>query len=116
MGAATASVRAHIGYIPHGTTPAGRRARQQYHVILDQAATIGGDGQPRLIGRYAGEPLCGTTGEVLDPPIGLFPAEVSCVSCSAIAVRQQIKVRRGELGVGKTALLVHLPGQRGGDR
>jgi hypothetical protein len=106
VGAATASVRARIGYIPRGVTLQGRRARAQYHIVPDRAATVAGD----CFG--AGEPLCGVTGEIFDPPVGLFPAEVSCESCLMVAGRHGVKVPGGEPGAGKTTLLDH----RGGGR
>ena len=107
VGAATASVRARIGYIPRGVNFKGRRVRAQYHIVPDRASTVAGD-------RFgAGEPLCGVIGDVFDPPAGLFPAEVTCESCLMVAARHNIKARSGETGAGKTTLLDHLPKQRG---
>ena len=80
---------AHIEYQPAGLDLSGRRAREAYHVITDQAVKVG------FITRAPGTALCGNPGPWADIPDGLFPPLVTCRACQRITVKEHITVTGG---------------------
>jgi len=77
---------AHVGYqSPDPATP-GRRSREKYHAVADQAVTVG------PVTREPGQALCGATGPWADVPVGLFPPLVSCPACRSLVVSEAITI------------------------
>jgi hypothetical protein len=77
---------AHIEYQPTGLDASGRRVREAYHAITDQAVTIG------FLTRWPGDALCGASGPWADIPDGLFPPLVSCRTCQHITAAQHVTI------------------------
>jgi hypothetical protein len=80
---------AHIEYQPAGLDRVGRRAREAYHAVADQAIKVG------FITRAPDTALCGNPGPWADIPDGLFPPLVSCRACQHITAKQHITVTGG---------------------
>ena len=82
---------------PHGAhriparraEPEGRRVREAYHAITDQALKVG------VIRRSPGQALCGAPGPWADIPDGLFPPLVTCRPCQHITTRLHITITGG---------------------
>lgn len=89
---ARAALTARVGYQAAGRDLHGRICRETYHAIADQPVPITrfsfGD-----LTRGPGEALCGTA-PVEDCPPGLFPAQVTCAACLAIAGREHVRIGR----------------------
>jgi len=83
---APAGRTAHIEYQPAGLDQSGRRVREAYHAITDQAVTVG------FITRVPGTALCGSPGPWGDIPDGLFPPLVTCRACQAITGKAHITI------------------------
>ena len=77
---------AHVGYQPPDPAAQGRRSRDRYHAVADQAVTVG------RITREPGQALCGVTGPWADAPVGLFPPLVSCPACRCLAASEGITI------------------------
>jgi hypothetical protein len=93
-GAPTAKKRApartaHIEYQPAGLDLSGRRVRETYHAIADQAVKVG------FITRAPGTALCGSSGPWADIPDALFPPAVTCRACQHITGKGHITVTGG---------------------
>jgi len=80
---------AHIEYQPAGLDRSGRRVREAYHAITDQAVKVG------FLTRWPGEALCGSPGAWADIPDGLFPPLVTCRACQHITASQHITMIGG---------------------
>jgi hypothetical protein len=76
---------AHVGYQPRPAA-SGRRSRESYHAVTDQAVTLG------LITREPGQALCGLTGPWTDAPVGLFPPLVTCPACRSLVSSEGITI------------------------
>ena len=83
---AAARPTAHVAYQPAGFDLAGRRVKERYHAITDQAVKVG------FLTRHPGDPLCGATGPWADIPDGLFPPLVTCPNCQHITAGQHITI------------------------
>ena len=84
-----APLTASIGYQPPGRDGQGRICRETYHAVL-----TGGPARILRIGyltRHRGEALCGAA-PLGDCPAGLFPPEVTCPACQAIAASCHIQI------------------------
>jgi len=77
---------AHVGYQPGGPDLRGRRVRERYHAIADQAVRIAG------VNRRCGDALCGSAGPWVDIPDGLFPPSVSCPVCRHLAASEHVAI------------------------
>ncbi len=77
---------AHVGYQPPGAATHGRRSRERYHAVADQAVKVG------PVTRAPGQALCGLTGPWTDAPVGLFPPLVSCPACRSLAASEGISI------------------------
>ena len=84
-----ARLSAHIEYQPAGLNLFGRRAREAYHAVTDQAVKVG------FLTRHPGDALCGSPGPWADIPDGLFPPLVSCRACRHITAGLHITVTGG---------------------
>jgi len=80
---------AHIEYQPAGLDRSGRRARETYHAVADQAVRVG------FITRTPGTALCGSPGPWADIPDALFPPVVTCRACQHITAKQHVTVTGG---------------------
>src|SRR5215472_10538088 len=80
---------AHNEYQPAGLDHTGRRGREAYHAIADQAIKVG------FITRAPGTALCGSPGPWADIPDALFPPLVTCRACQHITARTHITVIGG---------------------
>ena len=80
---------AHIEYQPAGLDLHGRRVREAYHAITDQAVKVG------YGTRHTGDALCGAAGPWADIPDGLFEPWVNCRACQAITTRLHITITGG---------------------
>jgi hypothetical protein len=80
---------AHIEYQPAGLDLTGRRVREAYHAITDQAVKVG------FLTRHPGDALCGSPGPWADIPDGLFPPFVTCRACQRITAAQHITITGG---------------------
>jgi hypothetical protein len=80
---------AHIEYQPAGLDLSGRRVREAYHAIADQAVKVG------FITRAFGAALCGSPGPWADIPDALFPPVVTCRACQNITAKEHITVTGG---------------------
>jgi hypothetical protein len=80
---------AHIEYQLAGLDRSGRRVREAYHAIADQAVQVG------FITRALGTALCGNPGPWGDIPDALFPPVVTCRACRQITTREHITVTGG---------------------
>jgi hypothetical protein len=78
-----------IGYQPAGFDLNGRRVRERYHAITDQAVKIG------YHTRKPGDALCGTPGPWAPIPDGLFPPVVTCRACQHITASEHITITGG---------------------
>ena len=76
---------AHVGYQPPDPAQ-GRRSRERYHAVADQAINLG------QITREPGQALCGLTGPWADAPVGLFPPLVTCPACRSLAASEGITI------------------------
>ncbi len=83
------ALTAHVGYQPAGRDLYGRICRETYHAIADQR--VQGRGDFRDLIRAPGEALCGAA-PVSGCPDGLFPAQVTCPACRAIAYREHVQI------------------------
>lgn len=81
-----AALTAHTGYQPAGRDLQGRLCREAYHAVVD-----GPPVQLGVITRSRGEALCGAT-PLGGCPDGLFPPQVSCPACLAIAAREGVRI------------------------
>jgi hypothetical protein len=86
---AAARLTAHIEYQPAGLDLSGRRVREAYHAITDQAVRVG------ILTRWPGDALCGAPGPWADIPDGLFPPHVSCRICQHITANEHISITGG---------------------
>jgi hypothetical protein len=86
---APARLTAHIEYQPAGLDLSGRRVKETYHAITDQAVRIG------ILTRWPGDALCGAPGPWADIPDGLFPPHVSCRACLHITANEHISITGG---------------------
>lgn len=77
---------ASVGYQAAGLNLAGRRVRESYHAVADQAVPVS-----EWQTRYRGEALCGAAPIAACPP-GLFSPVASCPSCIAIAARASVRI------------------------
>jgi len=77
---------AHVGYQPPVAATQGRRSRESYHAVTDQAVTLG------PITREPGQALCGVTGPWADAPVGLFPPLVTCPACRSLASSEGVTI------------------------
>ena len=80
---------AHIEYQPAGLDLHGRRAREAYHAITDQAVKVG------FITRRPDTALCGAPGPWADIPDGLFPPLVTCRACQHVTANAHITIIGG---------------------
>ncbi len=80
---------AHIEYQPAGLDRSGRRVREAYHAVADQAVKVG------FITRWPGDALCGSPGPWADIPDGLFPPLVTCRACQHITAKTHVTVTGG---------------------
>ena len=80
---------AHIEYQAAGLDRSGRRVREAYHAVADQAVKVG------FITRTPGAALCGSPGPWADIPDGLFPPLVTCRACQHITAKQHVTVTGG---------------------
>jgi hypothetical protein len=81
-----ASPTAHVGYHPADPAARGRRPRERYHAVTDQAVTVG------PVTREPGQALCGVTGPWTDTPVGLFPPLVTCPACRSLVASEGITI------------------------
>ena len=81
---------AHLGYQPAGRDELGRIVRERYHAVADQPVPIRRFAFGDLI-RAAGQALCGAA-PVGDCPPGLFPPQVTCPACRAIAAAEHVQI------------------------
>ena len=79
---------AHIAYQPAGLDGWGRRVKERYHAISDQAIKIG------TIPVHPGEALCGSAGPWAEIPDGLFAPLVSCRACQHITASHHITITK----------------------
>jgi hypothetical protein len=80
---------AHIEYQPAGLDLSGRRVREAYHAITDQAVRVG------VLTRWPGDALCGAPGPWADIPDGLFAPHVSCRVCLHITANEHMTITGG---------------------
>ena len=80
---------AHIEYQPPGLDASGRRAREAYPAITDQAVKVG------FITRRPDTALCGAPGPWADIPDGLFPPLVTCRACQHVTANAHITIIGG---------------------
>jgi hypothetical protein len=80
---------AHIEYQPAGLDLSGRRVKEAYHSITDQAVRVG------ILTRWPGDALCGSPGPWADIPDGLFPPHVSCRVCLHITANEHVSIIGG---------------------
>jgi hypothetical protein len=76
----------HVGYQPPGPAAPGRRSRERYHAVADQAVKLG------EIAREPGQALCGVTGPWAEAPVGLFPPLVTCPACRSLVASEGIAI------------------------
>jgi hypothetical protein len=81
---------AHVGYQPAGLDLHGRKVRERYHAIADQAVTVG------FLTRHRGDALCGAAGPWADSPTGLFGPLVTCRWCRQIATSTGVTIIEGD--------------------
>jgi hypothetical protein len=76
---------------PMAELPGSRpsKAHEVIHAVSDHDIKIG------WITRKASGPLCGALAQLTVPEPGLFPAEVTCRSCLAIATADHIEITGG---------------------
>jgi hypothetical protein len=86
---APARLTAHIEYQPAGLDLSGRRVKEAYHAIADQAVRVG------ILTRWPGDALCGAPGPWADIPDGLFPPFVNCRACLHITANEHISITGG---------------------
>lgn len=80
---------AHVGYQPVGRDQHGRICRETFHAVFS-----GGPARVLRVGfgtRCRGEALCGAE-PIDDCPAGLFPPQVTCPACLAIASREHVQI------------------------
>jgi hypothetical protein len=71
---------------PAGPRVSRRIPQDVYHLVAGEPVRLGS------VTCRPGEPLCGVTAELLPCPDGLFPPQVTCHVCAAIAAREGISV------------------------
>ena len=88
-----AALTARVGYRPAGRDVHGRICREAYHAVVDgPPVDINRSLTPDWSAiRSPGEALCGAE-PLTDCPDGLFPPQVTCPACLAIAAREGVQI------------------------